>query len=462
MSVLDFIRGLGFSRKASGAGQVISAHNVGQPVWTDRRYDLLAQEAYRKNAVAFRCISMIASSAAYCPMLLFSGDDEVEAHPILDLLARPAPNRGGNAFFEALYTHLLIAGNAYIEAVGPENRPPKELWTLRPDRVRVIAGGYGVPSAFEYEANGQKKRWDVDPLTGFGDVLHLKEFSPIDDWYGQPRVDPAAYAIDIHNAAGGHNKALLDNGCRPSGAIVFEPVKGADGDVAAPALVIQQAEKLLEERHAGRKNAGRPFVFGGNVKWEQMGLTPKDLDFNSGKLEAAREICTAFGVPHILLIPGQSTYNNLAEAKLAFYEETVLPLVDKVLDDINVWLLPRYGDGLQLSVDLDAISALEPRRAERRQSVVELLDKRVITRTEAREMLSYDPIDGSAPFDPPPEVLRVLSAARLQGDISRGAFLDALAHWGVLAPGHNADDDAERLDDELAELVPVSPNNGDD
>jgi phage portal protein BeeE len=63
-----------------------------------------------------------------------------------------------------------------------------------------------------------------------------------------------------------------------------------------------------------------------------MGVTPKDMDFAAGKDDAARDICTAFGVPHVLIVPGQSTYNNIREAKLELWEDTILPLVDKAVD----------------------------------------------------------------------------------------------------------------------------------
>ena len=35
-------------------------------------------------------------------------------------------------------------------------------------------------------------------------------------------IEAAAFGIDIHNAAGSWNKALLDNSARPSGALVYD------------------------------------------------------------------------------------------------------------------------------------------------------------------------------------------------------------------------------------------------
>lgn len=381
--------------KASASGAAIAAFGVGLPVWTPRDYASYADEGYRRNAVAYRCAKLISSSAAAAPWLLYGkGGKEIEEHPLLDLLHRPNPMTTGSALFEAVYAYLLLSGNSYLERVGPTraDAAPRELWTLRPDRTRVIAGRAGLPQGYEYEANGRTIRWRADPLTGESDILHLREFNPLDDWYGMSRIEAAAYGIDRHNSASAHNKALLDNGARPSGALVFEPVRTSESAFSfAPEGALSDAEARLRNTYSGPTNAGRPLVLGGNVKWEAMGITPKDMDFGLGKDDAARDICNAFGVSHILIVPGASTYNNVREAKLDLWEDTILPLVDRMVDGLNNWLCPRFGDDLRLTIDLDEISALEPRRESKRKGVMELLTGGVIDREEAREALQYDP-----------------------------------------------------------------------
>ena len=59
-----------FEQKASKAGKLISLTFKGQPVWTPRQYDKLAEESYAKNAVAFRAISEIAKCAGSVPFQL--------------------------------------------------------------------------------------------------------------------------------------------------------------------------------------------------------------------------------------------------------------------------------------------------------------------------------------------------------------------------------------------------------
>jgi HK97 family phage portal protein len=330
-----------------------------QARWTPRRYDKLADEGYTRNVVAFRCIRDIASSAASIPLLLYKGEREVIQHPLLKLLNRPNPTQSGASFREALFSHLLTAGNAYVEAVGAEK--PVELWTLRPDRMQVIPSPHGVPAGYEYRVGGQKKQWVCDVLSGYAPILHLKHFHPLDDWYGFSPIEAAAAAIDQFNSAAAWNQALLQNGARPSGALCVKHDDNTHGT-----LTSEQYDRLKEELenvYSGAANAGRPLLLEGGLSWVDMMLSPKDMDFLNTKHTAARDIALAFGYPPMLLgIPGDNTYSNQKEARLALWEQTILPLASHVLEALNHWLTPSFGSALRLGYDEDAIHALQPRR----------------------------------------------------------------------------------------------------
>ena len=72
------------------------------------RYDQLAKEGYQENAVAYRCVNEIANAASRVKINVFRGDQELEDHPILDLLKNPSPNYGQVEFFQAVYALSLI------------------------------------------------------------------------------------------------------------------------------------------------------------------------------------------------------------------------------------------------------------------------------------------------------------------------------------------------------------------
>jgi len=110
-----------------------------------------------QNAIVYRSVRMIAEAAASVTLLLYEGDDEINEHPLLDLLAKPSPDQTSADFLESWYGFLLVAGNTYVEAVGLSGRL-RELHVLRPDRMKVIPGPDGWPEAFEYSAGGRSVR----------------------------------------------------------------------------------------------------------------------------------------------------------------------------------------------------------------------------------------------------------------------------------------------------------------
>ncbi len=397
---------LGRQRKASASGPLVAMASQGKPVWTPRRYDKLAEEGYQKNIIAFRCIGMTAGAAAAVPWKLHRGSARLGEHPLLALLRRPNPGQGGEALFEALYAYYLIAGNAYLEAVGPEGRAPRELHGLRPDRMRVVPGAAGLIEAYEYKIGGKTKRWPVEPLKGASPMLHLKAFHPLNDWYGMSPIEAAAFAIDQHNAAGAWNKALLDNGARPSGALIYAPKEGPAN------LTDEQFERLraeIEESHGGVTRAGRPMLLDGGLEWREMSLSPKDMDWLRAKDTSAREVALAFNVPPQLVgIPDAQTYSNVREARLAFYDDAVLPLLAMVEDELNNWLAPSFGANLSLAFDRDGIEALSLRR-ERKWATVK--DADFLTVNEKRQAVGFAPVGGGDVILVPAAQLPLATAA---------------------------------------------------
>jgi phage portal protein BeeE len=61
-------------------------------------------------------------------------------------------------------------------------------------------------------------------------------------------------------------------------------------------------------------------------------------------------------------LPDAQTYANMEQARLAFYEETVLPQITRVISGIDHWLCPMYRDRPDLDFDPDSISALTDKR----------------------------------------------------------------------------------------------------
>ena len=72
-----------------------------------------------KNPVAHRCVRLVAEAAASVPWLVYEGDRERAEHPAAGTDARSRTGAWADrTFFEALYGHLLLSGNAYVEPLS--------------------------------------------------------------------------------------------------------------------------------------------------------------------------------------------------------------------------------------------------------------------------------------------------------------------------------------------------------
>jgi HK97 family phage portal protein len=360
-------------------------------MWTPRDYAGLAREGYARNPVVYRCVRMIAEAAASVPWLLYEGARELDRHPLLALLNTPNPCQSGPEWLEELYGHLLVSGNGYVEAVSVGG-DVRELYALRPDRMKVVPGPEGWPEAWDYTVAERFVRFNADDKP-IRPILNLNLFHPLNDYYGMAPIEAAQVSLDVHNASSAWAKSLIDNSARPSGALVYQSKDGSN-------LSDEQYSRLkkeLEDGFQGSGNAGRPLLLEGGLDWKSMSLSPRDMDFIEAKRDAAREIALAFGVPSMMLgIPGDNTHANYQEANKAFWRLTVLPLIARTAKALGGWLGPAFGDNLKLSYDTDQIDALAP---DRDAIWTRLEAATFLTDDEKRAAVGYGP----KPVSPPPE-----------------------------------------------------------
>lgn len=344
----------GFSLKQSRTWGAILVLSGRAPVWSKKNFANLSKEGFQKCTTVYSCISLIAQTCAAIPWQLFSTPrtqrekvQEIKKHELIDLMRRPNPHEGQSAFMERAMSFYKLAGNSYVERVGPNPGPPKELYSLRPDRVKVIPGDtLAIVKGYQYQGGGEKEEF-FD-----GEILHLKSFHPLDDWYGLSPIEVAARGIDISNMALAWNYKLLQNDARPSGALVTE--KGLDEE---------QRDRLKEDiktDYGGFENAGRPLLLEAGMDWKPMSLSPKEMDWLNLDKVTLRKICTVFNIaPELMGDTEQKKFSNYQEARKALYMEVILPHMNFFRDEYNNWLTPLFGDNLRLDYNRDTIPALQ-------------------------------------------------------------------------------------------------------
>ena len=377
-------------------GTKVNYYTTGTHHSRKNSYKEFAEEGYSQNAVVYRCVNEVSQGSASIPFQIKFKGEPLENHPLLSLLNRPNPLMASVEYFHALYSYLLISGNSYAYKVKTGNNV-SELHLFRPDRIKVCPSNTYIPEGYEYVINGKKcGYYPADPLNGMSDVKHIKLWSPLNDCYGMSPIYAASADIDLHNLIAKHNVNLMNNGARPTGAVVFNP-KDLKSGLNVQLTNEQRAQIVadLDSRFTGSANTGKTMLLEGDFDWKEMGLSPRDMDFINAKNMSARDIALCFGVPAQLVgIPDSQTYANVAEARLALYEETIIPLARRVQSDLNEWLVPEFGEELKFEYNFDEIPAIAERRRRVYENVVNGVREGILTRNEARDRLGLGEVEG--------------------------------------------------------------------
>ena len=362
------------------------------PTWTPATFTHLVRQGYMKNVIVYRCIQLIVQGISSVPWLCEPPENSSSAGPnsgpfsyLAPLLAQPNPYQSWSAFIADVTLHLLLSGNAFIKVARTPAGEPMAFYTLNPSRVSIrVQNNEQVYEVY----NGQQ----TERLHRYGasaGILHIKYQHPLHDTQGLSPLEVGRASIDQHNAVAAHNLSLLQNGGRPSGALVWKqkdfPITEEQRD---------QLRQQLATSVEGAANAGRVLVMEGDFEWREMGLSPKDLDFSEGRHVAAREIAMCFGVPPLLAgVPGEATYSNYKEARLHLWEETLLPLLHFLQQEFALYFNADEtpAQAVSFTYNANAIPAL----VQKRQALWEKMERATfLTTNEKRRALGYPPVEG--------------------------------------------------------------------
>ena len=353
------------------------AYERGIPaVWTSCKYNALSEEGFSKNVFAYRAINLISKGIASIPLSATCNhkiDAEVE-----QLISNPSTTHSKNSFIESIVNYLMISGNAYVYWSSDN-----ELQVLRPDRMKIVPNEkHNAVSHYIYSVNSKNYHIERDA------ILHIKMFNPLNDWYGVGPLQIAMQAIDQYNEMSKHNIAILQNGGRPSGCFII------DKSVVLTDEELKELQKNVREVYAGSNQAGKILFLHGGLEWREMSMSPRDMDFESGRNLAIREIAQAFGIPSILLgMENDASFNSYKEARLNFWEDTIIPLAEHIRDEFSKWLSKHFGRNIQLHFDWDSVHALIPKR-EALWNKISSAD--FLTIDEKRQILGYPTMENKS------------------------------------------------------------------
>lgn len=366
----------------------------GQPIWSNKDYASFVRNGYKKNPTIYNCINKISGAAAGITWKLYTDRDmkkTIDNHPLIDLWRNPNPStKGAGSFVEKVFGFWHMAGNSYVWAYRPTpNDAPLALWPLRPDRMKAVASNAGVTNYIYGYGTRNPQVFEA------ADIMHLKFEGYDDDIYGLSPVEVAAYYADQQNEAMAWNTALMQNAGRPASVFTSKSY-----------LTTEQREQVkaeLRRKYSGKRNAGQPLILEADMTWQNMSLTPMELDWLKSRELNTRDIAAIFDVaPELVGDSAGKTFANVKEARQALYLENVLTKLDRMRDYANSWLVPMYPDlaraGRYWSYDIQDIEALaeiiQKRETEKEDRALKIWQGGIATLNEARDKVGLEKLDG--------------------------------------------------------------------
>lgn len=305
--------------------------------------------------------------------------DIVDDHEMLELIDRVNPFTTKN--------DLIYATQAYLELVGEsfwwkykEGGVTKQIWILRPDFVEILppkqTGDY--IGGYKYKVPGMKESaiYKVD------EVMHFKEFDPMNPYRGLGRLQASAYAYDTDFFASKWNRNFFYNNAMPTTLLTTEQnLKKKD---------IDRIRTEWQNKFGGVNKAHKMAILTGGLKVDDvLKQSIRDMDFLNLRKFSRDEIFTIFQVPKtIVAITEDVNRSNAREGKAVWIENVIKPKMSRLVSFLNEFLAVEWGDEYYFGYHDPS-----PENVDMNLKLVEI-GKGILTINERRELLDYDPIEG--------------------------------------------------------------------
>ena len=288
-------------------------------------------------------------------------------HPLHKVLSKK-PNQYMTKveFWESMALNLAISGNAYavIQRLGNEIVGLLPISSTQVETELLPDG-----SVIHKYTTGSDVR-----VYASSSMWHVKLFGN-----GIIGMSPLSYArnsIGIAIAADNRVSAVYSNGAKPAGILTIDKT------------LTEAQRKMVRDNFNGLEsgNEDRLFVLEAGFQYQQVSMTPQDIQLLDSRRFQIEDIGRFFGVPSILLNQtfGQSSLgSNVYEILSAFYKINLRPYLEKFESSAERWLMTDAEQG-KYETEFDFNALLRADTLGRMQANREGINSGQITPNEAR------------------------------------------------------------------------------
>lgn len=416
MGLIDFLmfRNLPAAKIEQRASlvEVVPAWREGKATYPDTDPGVYDRDAYRKQALIFRCVSMIANSVAEAPLRVMQEAEpeprELPTHRMRRLITRPNPRMGESRFMSLVTMTLATSGFCVVQKVRSEAGIPVELWPLRSDLLYPMPRSHRAPD-WEYRVKRvTPEEWD-GPISDNGFPVIEGRNAIVITWADRPDqaptgIGPLEIALrewGLLNDLQDFLKSYIASGVMPRWGLKITKEGGLGKGEPARA-----AAELIREMWAGRfmgmnRRDPRDVPLLETVEPVRLDDSLEDMALVGLRNVSELAICQAFGIHPTMVAQyfglEHSTYSNAETYKQSYYEETIVPLWSRIDDALTFGLLADIepDPSIFIQFDTDDIAALQEDINAKRDHYLRALQAGAITRADYKRTIGI-PADEQA------------------------------------------------------------------
>ena len=370
---------------------------------------------FQVNAV-FSAISLIADTVSTLPVDAYVRRDGARFpfRPRPEWVTQPDVTIPREAFYNQVIVSLLLEGNAFIRVFSNTRGEVVNLTVLNPQTVTVTRNGLG---RLIFTVDGEDR-----PLTS-EDVIFIPDVLRPGDIRGISRIKALGETFGLALALERYASTFFGQGTNLNGVIEFP------GNLSQ-----EQATQLaasFDNRHRGWKKGHRTGVLSGGAKFVSTQTDPEKSMLVESRNQSIADVARAFNVPpHLLGIPGTTSYASVEQMNLAWITHGLRPIVGKIEGALSP-LLRRVpgGEGAFIKFNLDGLARAD--LASRTSAYSTMLQSGAMSINEVRAYEDLRPIDDEAANAPRVPLANVnLNAADLKAMRERVAMVRELVFSG--------------------------------
>lgn len=348
-------------------------------------FDIANLNSFKDSLYLFIAVSMIRETVSSIPLELYKiknnkGEvEEITDDPLLSLMERPNYRQTQKEFWKISVAYYLLAGETfwYLEKTT-NNAIPNSMVNLRPDHVQILLSEDSKEIVgYEFNVNGNTIKLRAD------DVLHIKNIDPLNPIRGIGVVRPATQRILTEKEASKYQAETFRSQGRPDVAI-FTNVDGLTEEAT------QEARRKWQKIY-GSADGSKAGFFGNEVKdLKVLNASPREMDFINSQNFLRDDILAAFRIPKAMITSDDVNLANSKTARVNYYKEACMPVLDAFLDIINNKFLVDKQEDKFFRYE----SPVKEDRELILSEAVQLKKAGIISPNEARELMNYPSVEG--------------------------------------------------------------------